>query len=114
MHKSSNRSLQTYEKATGRAIPVVNYNSPPNEGKVILNVVKHGRSKQISVHPRHLFPWEPVVDGEVVIVKGAWLGTRGIAKIKQGNQWVVTFSIDNDVRDFVFKEMDLTVLEASK
>ena len=92
----------------------MNYNSPPNEGEVILNVVKRGRSKQISVHPRHIFPWEPVVGGEVVVVKGAWLGTRGVAKNKQGNQWVVTFSVDNDVRDFVFEETDLAVLEASK
>ena len=92
----------------------MNYNSPPNEGEVILIVVKRGRSKQKLVHPRHLFQWEPVVGGEVVVVKGAQLGARGVAKNKQGNQWVVTFSVDNDVRDFVFEETDLAVLEASK
>ena len=48
------------------------------------------------------------------MVKGTRLGARGVAKNKQGKQWVVTFSVDNDVRDFVFEETDLTVLEASK
>ena len=113
-HKSADKSLQVYEKATGRTIPAVHYNSPPNEGEVVLNVVKRGRSKQVSVHPRHLFPWEPVVGGEVVVIKGARLGATGMAKEKQGTKWVVTFNVDNDFRDFVFEENDLAALDASR
>ena len=113
-HESADRSLQQYEKATGRTIPEPRYNSPPNEGEVILKVVKRGHSKQISIHPRHLLPWEPVVGGEVVVVKGTQLGTTGVAKTKTGNQWVITFSVDNDRRDFVFEEADLAVLEVTR
>ena len=43
-HKSADRSLQQYEKATGRTIPELHPNSPPKEGEVILNVVKCSHS----------------------------------------------------------------------
>ena len=65
------------------------------------------------IHPRHLLPWEPVVGGEVVVVKGTRLGTLGVAKTKTGNQWTITFSVDNDRRDFVFEEADLAALEVT-
>ena len=113
-HMSANRLLQPYKKATGWTIPAVRYDSPPNEGKVILNIIKHGCSKQVSVHPRHLFPWEPIVGGEVVVVKGAWFGITSVAKVKTGNNWIITFSVDNDTQDFVFEEKDLTALDATR
>ena len=114
-HESADRSLQQYEKATGRTIPEPRYNSPPKEGEVILNVVKRGRSKQISVHPRHLVPWEPVVGGEVVVIKkGSMFGVTGVVSIKTANQWVVTFSVDNDTKDYIFEENELAALEAGR
>ena len=114
-HKSADRSLQQYEKATGRTILELRYNLPPNKGKVILNVVKRGRSKQISVHPRHLVPWEPVVGGQVVVIKkGPTFGATGVATIKTANQWVVTLSVDNNAKDYIFEENELAALEAGR
>ena len=108
---TANKLLQ---RATGQAVPVVQYNSPPPEGEVILNIVKCGRSKQVSVHPRHLVPWEPVVSGEVVVIKGTMLGAMGVASIKSANQWTVTFSVDNDSRDYVFEENNLAALDTRR
>ena len=99
----------------GRVVPIVQYNSPPNKGKVILNVVKRGRSKQVSVHLRHLVPWEPVVGGQVVVIKkGSTFGATGVATIKTANQWVVNFKVDNNSRDYLFEENELAALEARR
>ena len=109
---TADKSLQ---RTTGQAVPVVQYNSPPPDSKVILNVIKRGHSKQVSVHPRHLVPWEPVVGGEVVVTKkGLIFGAMGVASIKTANQWVVTLSIDNDAKDYIFEENELTALEARR
>ena len=109
---TADRSLQ---RATGRVVPIVQYNLPPNKGKVILNVVKCGRSKQVSVHPRHLVPWEPVVSGQVVVIKkGSTFRAMGVASIKTANQWVVTFSMDNVSKDYIFEENKLTALEVRR
>ena len=108
----ADKSLQ---RATGRAVPVVQYNSPPPDSEVILNVIKRGHSKQVSVHPRHFIPWELVVGGEVVVTKkGLIFGAMGVASIKMANQWVVTLSIDNDAKDYIFEENELTALEARR
>ena len=66
------------------------------------------------VHPRHLVPWEPVVGGEVVVIKGTMLGATGVASIKRANQWTVTFSVDNDSRDYVFEENNLAALDTRR
>jgi hypothetical protein len=69
----------------------------------------------VSVHPRHLVPWEPVVGGEVVVTKkGLIFGAMGVASIKTANQWVVTLSVDNDAKDYVFEENELAALEARR
>jgi hypothetical protein len=81
-HKLTDKSLQVYEKATGRPIPMVHCNSTPKPGKILLNVVKCACPKQISVHPRHLTPWEPVIGGEVVVIMGAWL------EIDEQHTWI--------------------------
>ena len=106
---------KSLQHATGRAVPVVQYNSPPPDSEVILNVIKRGHSKQVSVHPRHFIPWELVVGGEVVVTKkGLIFGAMGVASIKMANQWVVTLSIDNDAKDYIFEENELTALEARR
>ena len=112
IHNTDNMANKSLQRTTGWAVPVFQYNSPPPEGKVILNVIKHGRSKQVSVHPRHLVPWEPVVGGEVVMIKGSMLGATGMARTKTAYQWVVTFSVDKDLKDYIFKENKPAALEA--
>jgi hypothetical protein len=84
----------------------------PKEGKIILSVFKTPCQTQISVHPKFLFLWQPVVGDEVVVIKGPWLGIAGLAKEERdGRQWLVTFSIDGHSGDFVFHERDLAVIE---
>ena len=108
----ADRSLQ---RATGQVVPIVQYNSPPNKGKVILNIVKRGCSKQVSVHSRHLVPWELVVGGQAVVIKkGSTFRAMDVASIKTANQWVVTFSVDNVLKDYIFKENELVALEVRR
>jgi hypothetical protein len=84
----------------------------PKEGEIILSVFKTPRRTQISVHPKFLFSWQPVVGDEVVVIKGPWLGIAGLAKEERdGGQWLVTFSVDGHSGDFLFHERDLAVIE---
>ena len=46
--------------------------------------------------------------------KGLIFGAMGVASIKMANQWVVTLSIDNDAKDYIFEENELTALEARR
>jgi hypothetical protein len=110
-HESGDKLLQSYEGCAGRTILEEHRTVTPEEGKVILRVCKRSRAKQISVHPRFLVPWEPVVSCQVVVTKGLFLGTMGIIKAKEHPRWVVTFSADNYSWDFRFEESDLAVLE---
>jgi hypothetical protein len=59
-----------------------------------------------------LKPWDPIVGGEVVIVRGKYIGTLGVAKEKvDGGQWVVTFTVDDESRDFAFMQSELAATE---
>ncbi|KAF8267702.1 hypothetical protein EI94DRAFT_1801345 [Lactarius quietus] len=69
-HESNDHSLQIYEKSTGRTVPMDRRTATPEEGKVMLSMVKRSRAKQISIHPRFLVPWGPVVGCEVLVTKG--------------------------------------------
>jgi hypothetical protein len=77
----------------------------------LVTVTRHSRSKELSVHPKHLVPWEPVVGGEVVVITGTCLGNVGIAKEKKDNTWIVTFTVNNDLWDWTIKEKDLAALD---
>jgi hypothetical protein len=84
----------------------------PKEGEIILSVFKTPRWTQISVHPKFLFSWQPVVGDEVVVIKGPLFGTAGFAKEERdGDQWLVSFSVDGHSGDFVFHERDLAMIE---
>ena len=41
-------------------------------------------------------------------------GATGVATIKTANQWVVTFNVDNDSRDYLFEENELAALEVRR
>ncbi|KAF8258743.1 hypothetical protein EI94DRAFT_1707713 [Lactarius quietus] len=112
-HESNDHSLQIYEKSTGRTVPMDRRTATPEEGKVTLSVVKRSRAKQISVHPRFLVPWGPVVGCEVLVTKGRWFGMPGVAKEERSDgQWLVRFNADDTHLDSVFDKKDHAVLEA--
>lgn len=86
--------------------------STPKDGEVILSIFKHPRPTQKSVHPKFLIPWQPVIDDEVVVVKGSWLGATGVVKVDDHPRYVVTLELDNDLWDCQFEKSDLAVIEA--
>lgn len=83
-HEASDKMLQQY--AMGRSVLLAQDYSTPTDSKIILDVVKNHHSNQISVHTQHLVPWEPVVGGEVIIIKGPFLGSIGVAREKKHNK----------------------------
>lgn len=107
--------LRSYENCTGRTISLDKQEIPSQEGKIVLQVYKKYKFKQISVHPRYLIPWQPVISGEVIITNGEQLGTIGVVKeeAKEALHWVVTLA-DNDSTHITFREADLAQIEAIK
>ncbi|KAF8263265.1 hypothetical protein EI94DRAFT_1704128 [Lactarius quietus] len=94
-HKSDDKSLQAYEKSAGRTVSWHHCTVTPKEGEVIISIARHCRTKQISIHPRFLIPWEPMVSGEVIAIQGSWFGIPGIVKEEKGEgQWLVFKGIE--------------------
>jgi hypothetical protein len=111
---SGDKSLQAYENSTARTVLVECCNLSPQEGEVIVNVVKCGRSKQMSIHPRYLVPSVPVISDEVVVIKGAWLGTTGVVRAREYPLWVVTLTVNGDPQDKTFEDKDLAPIESHR
>ena len=88
--------MGTFARAVARTVPIGQRLKDPPEGEVLVTIFRRHRKVELSVRPIHLVPWVPVVGGEVIIVTGAWLGAVGVAKEKQDNRWVVTFTVDGD------------------
>jgi hypothetical protein len=110
-HKSSNQLLQSFEGCTGRTIPVDRHTKNPQEGRIILSVFKHPHRTQISVHLKFLFPWQPIVGDEVVVIKGLLFGMLGVVKAKEQALCRVNFSLDNQSLDYQFEDSKLVVIE---
>jgi hypothetical protein len=113
-HQSNDKSLRKYEQSTGRTLPERRRTLTPKEGEIVLEVTLRGRERQISIHPRFLIPWEPVVGDGVVVIRGYWTGTPGVAKEQRdGSRWIVTFSLEETgkLRDYEFIEKDLAAIE---
>ena len=111
-HESTDKSLRAYEKSTGRTLPERKHKAVPRDGEIIIEVNVRGRPKQISVHPRFLTPLKPVVGGGVVVVRGDWLGTLGVAKEKGVvDKWLVAFTVDGISWDIELIEKDITATE---
>jgi hypothetical protein len=114
---SGDRSMDVYDGNPARTLPTAQYDSPLQAGEIIVRTTKRARPKQLSIHPRYLVPWKPLVGCEVVVTNGSGLGAVGVVKGRQGDDWTVTFkgaSDDSDAGDFVFKEKDLASLEPLK
>lgn len=69
--------LDQYEGKTVRTLPIARRRSTPESGELIVNIIKRGRIKQLSINAGFLKPWEPVPNGEVVIIEGPLRGTVG-------------------------------------
>ena len=86
----------------------------PPEGKVLVLVAQRLRDKVIAIDPGYLKPWEPVVEGEVLVIRGGLKGVRGMVKARVGDRWVVTFTVDDEAQDREFVERDIIGLERQK
>jgi hypothetical protein len=112
IRNSDQNSKHVYEGDPARTVLEDHCKSSPQEGEVIVNVVHRHRLGEISINPRYLIPWVPVVGCEVVVIKGVLLGAIGKAKECKEKDWVVTFSVDDDSYDFVIQESELASVEA--
>jgi hypothetical protein len=75
------RCMDAYTGSPARTVPMDQHTmSPATEDEIIVRTVIRTCPKQISIHPRFLVPWTPLVGSEVVITKGMWLGTVGLVK----------------------------------
>jgi hypothetical protein len=110
-HESSDETLRRLARSTGRTIPADRRNKTPKDGEIVLSVAGRSRPTQVSVHPRFLFPWEPVVGDEVVVIKGPLLGAMGMVKAMEQPLCTVTFSLDNNPVDYQFEVSELAVIE---
>jgi hypothetical protein len=108
------RSMDAYCGSLARTLPTDQCTLSPLEGEIIVKTVKHACTKQISIHPRFLEPWKPVVGGEAVITNGPWFSTVGVVERRQGNDWIVSFLVNGDDEDFVFGGTDIAPLEPLK
>jgi hypothetical protein len=99
-HKANDHLLRSYAGCTGRTIPVDRHTKTPKAGKIILSVFKRPHRTQISVHPRFLFLWQPIVGDKVVVIKGLLIGMLGVVKAMEQALCTVTFLLDNQSLDY--------------
>ena len=99
--QSNDKSIWKYKQSTGWTLPEQWHTLTPKEGEIILKV---GCKRQISIHPRFLAPWEPVVSDGVIVIRGDWTETLGVAKEQRdGSQWVVTFTLEEQANPGTMK-----------
>jgi hypothetical protein len=103
--------MDTYTGSPARTVPTGQRTlSPTADDEIIVRTVNRGSPKQISIHPRFLVPWTPLVGSEVVITKGIWLGTVGVVKGRQGDDWIV----GDECMGLVVEEKDMAPVEPLK
>ncbi|KAH9019731.1 hypothetical protein EDB85DRAFT_2153546 [Lactarius pseudohatsudake] len=107
-------SMDAHDGNPAKTVPTDQRTLSPQEGEIIVKTIKRARPKQISIRPRFLVLWKPVVGCEVFIIEGSWFGAVGVVKGRQGHSWTVSFTVDDDSRDFVFEERVLAPLEPLK
>lgn len=112
IRESDDTSMHGYEGDPAKTVLADHCKTLPREGEIIMNVVHRRRRQQISINPKYLLPLEPVRGGEVVVIKGVWIGMMGKAKERKEKDWVVTFSAEDDSAGFTFQEKELASIEA--
>ena len=78
MRKSANKSLHNLEGETGQTLPEQQRKMTPEAGKVVVEVNIRNCKRQIALHTDCLKPWEPMVTGGVIVIKGKYIGTLGV------------------------------------
>ncbi|KAH9177216.1 hypothetical protein EDB89DRAFT_1902451 [Lactarius sanguifluus] len=97
-------SMDAHDGNPAKTVPTDQCTLSPQEGEIIMKTVKRARPKQISIHPRFLVPWKPLVGYDVLIIDGSWFGAVGVVKGRQGNSWTVSFTVDDDSRESLSPE----------
>lgn len=103
--------MHEFARSVARTVPLVQRNSEVREGEILVTVFKRSRPKIVSIHPRHLVPWEPALGGEVIVTNGDWAGAVGVAKEKKEKHWVISITLDNETQDKIIEERDLAALD---
>ena len=108
------RTLDAYDGKPARTVPMDKQTLIPREGKIVVRTVRRSRPEQISINPYYLEPWSPLDGCEVIVTGGSWLSSVGTVKGRQGNDWIVTFTVNDVAREVIFEGKDLAVLERLK
>src|SRR6266403_683580 len=64
------KSLAKYTNCTARTVPLAERKFDPPEGEVMVSVARKAGPKIMTINPRYLVPWEPLVDGKVMVLRG--------------------------------------------
>lgn len=106
-------SLHEYARSVARTVPL-DQRTDVREGEILVTVFKRSRPKVVSIHPKHLVPWEPIVGGEVIVTNGDWVGALGVVKERKDKCWVISITLDNESQDKIIEETDLAALDPRK
>jgi hypothetical protein len=90
---SGDGSMDNYEGSAARTVPPTACKSTPQEGEVLVSVIRGVRPVQISIHPRYLVPWTPRQGSNVVVIDGSWLGFQGIVVGNDADSYTVRFTM---------------------
>src|SRR6266404_3553777 len=96
------KSLAKYTNCTARTVPLAEHKFDLPEGEVMALVTQKAGLKIITINLWYLVPWESLVDGKVMVLHGPLWGVVGMLKTQNGNQCVVTFTVDNESQDMEF------------
>ena len=88
--------MDIYEGMVARTIPLAQCKSTPMDGEVMVSTVKGIHLVQISIPPRFLVPWELEVKSDVVVIEGPWLGLGGTVVERNGDSYIVRFTVKDD------------------
>ncbi|KAN0123693.1 hypothetical protein V8E53_015887 [Lactarius tabidus] len=102
-----------YEGKTVRTMPIARHRLglTPNSGELIVNTVKGGRIKQLSINAGFLKPWEPVPNGEVVVIEGPLCGTVGTVQSITEHICTIRFEESGGASTYYFKPEKVAYLE---
>ncbi|KAH9171227.1 hypothetical protein EDB89DRAFT_2179677 [Lactarius sanguifluus] len=111
---SGDGSKDEYEGNTARTVPAAERTLTPRDGEVIVTVVKRHRSRQISINPSFLVPWDTVVGSEVVVINRPFLGQTGVVVGSEDLFRTVRTTFTDERREICLESKHLANLERIK
>lgn len=96
--------MDVYEDKAARSVPPTAHKSTPQDGEVLVSVVRGVRLVQVSIHPKFLIPWTPRQGSDVVVIDGSWLGRQGTVVGKDGNSCTVRFTLTDSFGELSHEE----------